>query len=352
MLTDVDLRIIKELIDKSRLRPMKIFGLGNTQQYAQKVAARLNMPLTPHEEKIFDDGENLLRSSDAPEGNVRGHTVFVIHSLYSDDEESVADKFMNLCIMCGGLKTASAHDIVAIIPYLGWTRQDRKTASRAPISTKIVVNMLEAAGVTRVVLMDVHNLSAEQNAFNIPMDHLEAKNLHAAWCADRLKTAKRIAVLSPDKGGFARATHFRNALARLMHREQAEIGVAIYDKLRDLITGELSGGNIIGDIRDADVVVVDDLISTAGTITRAGVAVPEFGGRLAAICVTHGLFTSNANDHLDRISSPIVIADTVEPFRLNPSNRAKVRVVDTSEMVANAMRRIHSETGSISELLS
>jgi ribose-phosphate pyrophosphokinase len=343
--------MIAESVSKANLYPIKIFGLNATKEYAGRVAGHLGIPLTPHEEKKFDDGESFLKSQDGPEGNVRGHKVFVIQSLYSDAKESVSDKFVKLCIMCGALHQASAYEVVPVILHLAWSRQDRKTTSRAPISTKIIAKMLQSTGISRVLLMDVHNLSAEQNAFDIPMDNLESKSLHAAWCAKTLEKSKKVVVLSPDSGGLARATRFRNALAKAMAKEQSDIGVVVFDKLRDPKSGSLSGGKIVGDVDDADVIVIDDMISTAKTAVLAGKSVSRFGGRLVAICATHGLFVGDANKYLDEIECPVVIADTIEPFRLSPSNREKVVVLDTSEVVANAIWRIHSVTGSISELL-
>lgn len=351
ILSAADFSAIEEMIRKACLRPMKLFGLGSPKGYAEKVSLRMKVDLTKHEERIFDDGEFFLKSADGPEGNVRGHNVFVIQSLYSEPGESVSDKFMKLGIMCGALKQASAHEVIPVIPHLAWARQDRKTESRAPISTKIIADMLQSTGIARVLLMDVHNLSAEQNAFNCPMDNLEAKNLQATWCASRLKDSPKIAVMSPDSGGLARATRFRNSLTKIMRVEQSDIGVVIFDKLRDAKSGSLSGGRVVGDIDGAEVIIVDDMISTAKTMTLAGKAVPRFGGKLAAICATHGLFCGDANKYVDQIDAPIVVADTVEPFRLSPENRSKVVVIDTSEMVADAILRIHSRTGSISELL-
>lgn len=340
-----------------RTRPMKIFGLNASGAYAEKVAKHLNMDLTPHEEKTFEDGESYVRSVDGAIGNVRGHNVFVIQSLYSDAAEPVAEKFMKLCIMCGALKTASAHEVIAVVPYLAYARQDRKTESRAPITTKILAKMLQASGVDRVLMMDVHNLSAVQNAFDIRIDILEAKKILAQGCADnkKIKNAKKIRVLSPDKGGLERASFFRDALAKIMGREPEEIPVVIFDKLRKKgvvtsVTGS-AGGTIIGDVEDAMVIGLDDMIATGGTMCKAGLAVPKHGGTLAALCATHGLFVGEANEQFHAIHCPIIVADTVAPYRLDKKNASKLQVVDTSPMMANAILRIHSGTGSIAELL-
>lgn len=333
-----------------RSRPFKIFGLDGTRDYAERVARHLNKDLSPHIEKAFEDGECYVKPDDNGEGNVRGHSVFVIQSLYSDNDESVSDKFLKLCMMSGALRDASAHEVIAIVPHLGWARQDRKTESRAPISTKYVAQMLEAVGVSRCLFIDVHNLSAEQNAFRIPIDVLETKNLHAQWCAERLRGAKKIRVLSPDSGGLARAIRFRNALAWILGRaHEDDISICIFDKTR--IKGVVRGARVVGDVEDAEVVVYDDMISTGGTMEKACRAVIAAGGRVAAICAAHGLFCGNANEVFQDLDTTLLVADTVAPFRLNETNLEKVEVIDTTRMVADAILRIHSYTGSINALL-
>ena len=340
-------------------RPFKVFGLQGTNEYSAKVATHLGLKLTPHTEKNFEDGECYVKSgpefSDSSVGNVRGHNVFVIQSLYSDETESVADKFVKLCIFCGSLKDASAHEVIPIIPHLAWARQDRKTESRAPITTKYIARMLESMKIERCLLFDVHNLAAEQNAFNVPIDVLEAKNLFADWCAHRLIAdghAKKVKVMTPDSGGLGRAERFSNAMLKLLNSLGAkldDIEVVVFDKLR--IKGEVRGGRIVGDVEDADVIAYDDMISTAKTMKKACKAVVESKGRVYAICATHGLFCGEANGILDDLDTKIVISDTIRPWRLNDGNRRKLHIVDTTKMVAEAIMRIHSGSGSISELL-
>jgi ribose-phosphate pyrophosphokinase len=340
-------------------RPIKIFGLKATQEYASKVAAHLNLPLSPTTEKYHDDGEPYVKSgpehSDSSAGNVRGHDVFVIQSLFSDEHESISDKMMKLCIFCGSLKDASSHEVIPIIPHLGWARQDRKTESRAPIATKYVARMLEAVGISRVLLFDAHNLSAEQNAFNVPIDNLEAKNSIADWCVSHLiseNRTRKLRVLSPDSGALGRCERFRNALLRRLRDTGVmldDIEIVIFDKLR--IKGQVRGGRIIGDVEDADVIAFDDMISTGSTMEKAARAVEEHGGRIWAICATHGLFCGKANEVFEKLNTRIVVSDTIRPFRLSEENKQKLHIVDTTKMVADAVRRIHSGTGSISELL-
>lgn len=340
-------------------RPIKIFGLNSTEDYAKQVAQNLNSSLTPITEKYYDDGEPYVKSgpefNESNIGNVRGHDVFVIQSLYTDENETISDKFMKLCIFCGSLKDASAHEVIPIIPHLGWARQDRKTESRAPIATKYIARMLESVGISRVLLFDAHNLAAEQNAFNVPIDNLEAKNLIADCCVRKLIAENKtdnIKVLSPDSGALGRCARFRNALLKRLRDNNVmldDIEIVIFDKLR--VKGKVRGGRIIGDVKNSTVIAFDDMISTGSTMSKAAKAVWEFGGKVWAICATHGLFCGRANEIFDELDTKIIVSDTIKPFRLSENNKNKLHIVSTTQIVADAVKRIHGGTGSISELL-
>lgn len=336
--------------------PLKVFGLMGSREYSEKVANHLGTSLTPHVEKLFADGECYVKSEQGSVGNVRGHNVFVIQSLYDDEVESAADKFMKLAFFVDSLRAASAHHVTVVVPYLAWSRQDRKTQSRAPVSTQAVAKMLESVGVQHCLFIDVHNIGAEQNAFRIPIDVLTAKNLHADWCKEHIRkdldrNTCRLIVVSPDQGGLSRTTAFAETLAKRLGGWRP-IEVGILDKLRDPATQEITGHRISGaDVRDAQVIIYDDMISTAGTVGLAATVATNLGGKMMAICATHGLFAGQANEVLDKIDCPIVVADTIKPFRLNAQNLAKISFVDTTRLVSDAIWRIHTGTGSISELL-
>ena len=355
--TIVQQAVAKALLKIARApRPFKLIGLNGSKDYAQTVAKELGIELTPHEEKTFEDGETYVKAGDGLDGNVRGHDVFVIQSLFTDKSESVCDKFFKLCMMAGSLKDASAHEVNVVIPHLAWARQDRKTESRAPITTKYVAKMLESCGVDRALFIDVHNLAAEQNAFTRPIDNLEAKNLFAEYCAKSLvadgKTSKPIKILSPDSGGLNRCERFRSALLRVLKAQGVQIDdieIVTFDKRR--IKGQLKGGRIIGNVQGAVLIALDDMISTFGTMKKACDAGINEGGELHAICATHGLFCGAANDSLDGLDTKVVVADTVTPWRVSDKNLNKIVTVSTSHLVADAIRRIHSGTGSLSDLL-
>ncbi|MGH7127330.1 MAG: ribose-phosphate diphosphokinase, partial [Planctomycetaceae bacterium] len=153
----------------------RLFGLQGSQRFAQRVARYLDVPVSRHVEMHFADMEPYVRS----DVNVRGTDVYIITSLYTDEEQSVGEKFTKLLFFIGSLADASARRITVVAPYLAFARQDRKTESRAPISIKYFAQCVEAVGADRILTMDVHNLSAMQNAFRIPTDNLEAKNLLA-----------------------------------------------------------------------------------------------------------------------------------------------------------------------------
>lgn len=310
-----------------------VFGLNGSKQYAKSVVYNLDLPLADHTASAFEDGESYVKSN----VNVRGRDVYVISSLASDKECGVNDKIVNLLWFIGSLKDASAKRVTAIIPYLGYARQDRKTESRAPITTKYFAKVFESVGLDRLLTIDVHNLAAFQNAFRIPADNLDPIRLFADYLcggndADGIPVAECITeplsdspdnsdlvVMSPDIGGIGRC--------------------------------DLLGGKVIGDVENKRVIIYDDMISTGGTIAKAANAVIQAGGRIYAICATHGLFIGQAESVLNNVGN-IVVTDSVPTWRLDASKwKHKLFVVKTSRLVAQSIRRTHEEGGSISDLL-
>lgn len=327
---------------------LKIFGLGSSQPFAESIAEQLGVKLTPHREEYFDDKEPYIQSSPDSFGNVRGADVFVVLSLASDEVESINDKFFKLAMFIGSLKDASASRVTAVLPYLGYGRQDRKTVSRAPITTKYRARMLESVGTDRILTLDVHNLAAEQNALRIPLDNLEARNIFADYFAENLPRDKRIVILSPDQGGWIRSSLFCNRLAKKL---KMEVGMAQLDKIRGA-NRKARASTIIGDVKDCLVIPYDDMISSGGTLVTSVNVVQRFGGEVWGICATHGLFVGDANENMaSEHIKRICVTDTINPFRLHESNRKKVTIVNTTSLFAEAINRIHSDSGSISDLL-
>jgi len=330
--------------------PLKIFGLNGSKGFAEEVARYLSIPLSPTVEKNFDDGELYCRADE----NVRGSDVYVVHSLYGDDEMTAGEKLTSLSFFCGSLRDASCGRVTVVCPYLAFARQDRKTESRAPIGTKYVATILEAMGVDRLLTMDVHNLAAFQNAFRIPTDNLEARNIVCDHISKIKGWDSPLVCLSPDTGGMGRTRHFRAGLEKRLGM-QNQIDIAQFDKARDGTTGELSGDKIIGDVKGKNVIIIDDMISTGGTIAKAASAVEKHGGKVYAVVATHGLFIKDAPKILANIPR-LIVTDTVPPFRLtkggdDPAHyKRSLSVVSTAELFAKAIRRNH-DGDSISALL-
>lgn len=333
---------------------MKIFGLNGSRKYAERIASKLMLSVSDHTEKNFSDGEVYVKSNE----NVRGEDVFVVHSLYEDPKHTVGDKIITLLMFLGSLKDASADRVTVVVPYLAFARQDRKTESRAPIGTKYIAKLLEAAGADRFMTMDIHNLSSIQNAFDIPADNLEAKNLFVDYITGTSKGGgaslvgklgidlpENITVMAPDEGGKGRAKRFRNALEKRLNLVN-KINMAYLDKER-LSGDEVMGDAIIGDVKGRNVILIDDLIASGKTIKISADAVEAHGGNVFAVCATHGLFVGKAQENLSGIDK-LIITNTVLPFRLK--DKSNLHIISTDRMFAQAMKRTH-EGGSISELL-
>lgn len=313
--------------------PLTLFGLQGSRELAERVAGRLDLSLGRHEERAFEDGEHKAR----PLQEVREHDVFVVHSLHGDGEESGNDKLCRLLFFCGALKDAGAACVTAVTPYLCYARKDRRTKPNDPITTRYVAAMFEAVRVDRVITLEVHNVAAFENAFRCPTWHIESAPLMAAHFAPLLRGEQVVAV-SPDAGGAKRAEQFRQVMEQLTRRD---VGSAYMEKYRSsgVVTGEL----LAGDVRGKVAVIVDDLISTGGTLVRAAKACRAAGAtRVLAVCA-HGLFMNGAAElfaaqELDAIA----VANTVPPFRVPTEVAARrLTVIDASEPIARAISACH-----------
>jgi len=324
------------------LDAMRLFALSETRTLGESIGAALGLPLSAHEERDFEDGEHKTR----PLENVRGCEVFVIQSLYSEPGKSVNDKLCRLLFFIGALKDASARSVTAVLPYLGYARKDKKTKTRDPVTTRYMAQLLEAVGTDRVVTLDVHNLAAFQNAFRCPTDHLEARNLFvehfAAWIRDL-----EVVVVSPDVGGVKRAEQFREALSRRLSRPA---GSAFMEKQRS--AGVVSGEALVGDVEGKAAIIIDDMISTGGTILRTAHACRRQGAHSVHAAASHGIFVGKADQVVtDPALDSLVVTNTLPPFRLDPElARNRLTVLDIAPLLANAIRRIHTG-GSIVDLL-
>lgn len=329
---------------------LRIFGLGVSQHYADQVCRCIGFKRTPHTEEFHEDGEPYVLSRE----NVRGCDVYVISSLYGCQKENLADKVMKLLFFARSLRDASAARITLVTPYLSYQRQDRKTESRAPVYTKYLPEIVEGllGQSARVLTMDAHNLSAFQTGFRCLIDHLEAKPLIADWFAKNIQNfdvdLDNLVAGSPDEGAVKRTGYYREKLQDAMG---VEIGFAAVYKERRGKKVEAYG--VMGHVKDKDVILFDDMISSGKTFEIATDAVEKEGGRVRAVVATHGLFVGNSNQHMKNLMDRgirVIVTDTVEPFRLIPENRSKLVVIQTAPLFAEAIRCCHNEE-SISRLL-
>lgn len=325
------------MIDRAPL----LFALQSTRELGDRVAAALGVPLSPHEERGFEDGEHKVR----PLVSVRGHDVFVLQSLHGDADQSPNDKLCRLLFFVGALKDSGAARVTVVAPYLCYSRKERKTKSRDPVTTRYVASLFEAVGTDCVVTLDVHNLAAFQNAFRCRTEHLEAKNLFAEHFAPLL--GERAAVLSPDTGGYKRAEEFRKSLARVLG---SDLPMVFMEKKRS--AGVVSGEAVVGDVAGRSVVIFDDLVSTGTTMCRAARACRERGATEVHAAASHGLFMGGASALMAEPGlGKVVVTDSVPPFRIDPGLIGKkVVVLSVAPLLAAAIERLHDD-GSIVELM-
>ena len=317
---------------------MQLFALGATRSFGERVAVRLGTGLADHEEREFEDGQHKAR----PLVSVRGRDVFVLHSLHGDDEQSVNDKLCRLLFFLGAVRDASAASVTAVVPYLAYSRKDRKTKARDPVTTRYVAALFEAMQVDRVVTLDVHNVAAFQNAFRCRTEHLEARGLFVEHVAGALGNMSA-AVVSPDLGGAKRAERFRKSLETRLGRP---VSGALVEKYRseDVVSGE----GLVGDVVDRVAILVDDMISSGGTLVRAARACRADGARDVWAAVTHPVFTPEADGVLaDEALGRVITLDAIPVDRIrSPTVREKLVRIDAAQLFADAIRAMH-DGGSI-----
>lgn len=321
---------------------MLVFALGATRHLGEQVATALNMRLSRHEERDFEDGEHKIRQLD----NVRDRNVFVLHSLYSDSDQSVNDKICQLLFFIGALRDAGAGRITAVIPYFAYARKDRKTKNYDPVTMKYMAKLLEAVGTDQLISLDIHNLAAFQNAFRIPTEHLEAKVLFCPYLV-RLVGNDKVVIVSPDAGGVKRAELFRQKLAALIGND---ITKAFAEKKRS--EGKVSTEVLVGDIQDRTAIIVDDIISSGTTMIRAVRLVREQGAKRIFAIASHGIFIGESVHTLVHSGlEKILVTDSI-PLVSQQLERGqeKIIVLSTCKLIARAIQCLN-RGNSISELL-
>ena len=296
----------------------KLISGSANPKFAKKVASTLGKELSAIEVNKFSDGEiNVI----IPE-SVRGQDVFIIQPTCSPAN----DNLMELLIIVDALKRSSAGTINAVIPYFGYARQDKKAAPRVPISAKLVADMLETAGVQRVITIDLH-ASQIQGFFNIPVDHLVGASLFVEYI--KSKNLKNPIIASPDVGGVARARGYAEKLG---------YDLVIVDKKREKANvSEVM--NIIGNVAGKDVIILDDMVDTAGTLTHAADALKSKGATSVMACCTHGVLSGSAFNRIEKSSlDELVITDTI-PLE---ESHDKITVLTASEITAKTINRIYT----------
>jgi ribose-phosphate pyrophosphokinase len=306
---------------------LRIFTGNSNIDLVQKISEQLNTPIGKSVVKNFSDGETNVEIDES----VRGMDVFVIQSICAP----VNNNLMELLILIDALKRASARRITAVLPYYGYARQDRKVSPRAPISAKLVADLITTAGASRILTVDLH-AGQIQGFFNIPVDHLFA----APVVLDYMKNIRNdIVVVSPDAGGVERARAYAKRL---------NTSLAIIDKRRES-PNVSQVMNIIGDVNGMSAVLVDDMVDTAGTLVRGAYALIEKGAKAVYACCTHPVLSGRAVEVL--MESPIkemIVTDTI-PLREEAKACPKIKVLSISSLLAEAIRRIY-EDESVSDL--
>jgi len=301
---------------------MMIFAGNAHPALAQEICDYLSMPLGRASVRTFSDGEVFVEIGE----NVRGADVFVIQPTCPPVDHNV----MELLIMVDALRRASARRITAVLPYYGYARQDRKAAPRVPISAKLVADIITTAGARRVLAMDLHATQI-QGFFSIPVDHLFAAPILLNYLRNRFP--EEVVMVSPDAGGVERTRAFAKRLGA---------GLAIIDKRRDR-PNETQVMNIIGDVKGKTAVILDDMVDTAGTLCKAAEALKKHGANEVHACITHPVLSGPAVSRIrESVLKSLVVTNTI-PLREAAQKVDKIKVLSVSDLLGEAIRRIHKD---------
>lgn len=294
----------------------KIFATRSSMEIAQKMADSYGLTLGKVEFNEFSDGE----FQPSFEETVRGGRVFLVGSTMQP-----TDNLMELLLMCDAAKRASAKHITVVMPYFGWARQDRKDKPRVPIGAKMVAKMLTAAGATRIMTMDLH-ADQIQGFFEVPVDHVFASSIFVDHI--RSQNLEDLTIASPDMGGSKRANNYAKWL-------ESEVVICYKQRKKANVIDKMT---VIGEVEGRNVVLIDDMVDTAGTLTKAADMLLEKGAKSVQAYCTHGVLSGQAlerieNSKLDRL----VITDTIPQTK----SSSKIEVISTADLFAAVMRKVH-----------
>ena len=312
------------MIEQPGKKKMLIFSGSSNTELAQKVSSNLGTELSEVEKKLFASGEIYLRLGDS----VRGADCFVMQSHSGDINKTIMEQLL----LVDALKRASAKRITAVLPFYPYSRQDKKALPREPISARLIGDMFVAAGVDRLVSIDLHTQQI-QGFVDQPFDHLTALPLFVEYFKEKFESP--ISIISPDAGGVKRATTFAKHL-------EAYVGF-VHKKRDPKIHNEVKSFTVIGEVEDRHAILLDDIIDTGGTISAAARILKERGAKSVNVAATHGIFSDGAVENLqDAPIDNIVVTDTL----LQNGNSAKlsnVEVLSVSTIIANALTSIFTD---------
>ena len=298
---------------------MKLISGTAHRSLSERIASNLGQPLADVEVTAFPDGETFVRINE----NIRGEDIFIIQPSCPPTNHNI----MELLIMVDAARRASAERITAVMPFFGYARQDRKDQPRVPITAKLVANLLTSAGVSRVLTMDLHAPQI-QGFFDIPVDHLYAKPALIGYLRERHPDPSNLTVVSPDVGGVKMARAYAEALG-------AELAIVAKHRIN---ATQVEAMNVIGEVEGRDVLLVDDMTETAGTLMAAADILRKHGAKSIYAGVSHAVLGEIAHQRIrDSVIEEVITTDSV-PQAAGP----KVHVVGIAPLLGEAIRRIHS----------
>jgi ribose-phosphate pyrophosphokinase len=326
------------VLDASYDKRLMIAAGRSSEQLGAKIAHRLGVSLTNPGLKTFSNGEIYCRF----EESIRGADIFLVQSTAGNDRAGLTanDALVELLIMIDAAVGASAHRVIAVTPWYGYSRQDKKSAPREPITARLVARMLETAGISRLLTMDLH-AGQLQGFFSAqtPVDHMTALPMLSQYVHDQVADTDELVIVAPDAGRVKLTRNFARKVGApyaLMEKERPAHGVA-----------EI--GRVIGDVKGKVAVIVDDMIDTGGTLAAAARTVMDEGAKEVYAVATHGVFSGNAFENLSNSPlSAIVVTDTI-PIRDNPPDM--IRVISTADLLTESIRKIFTDD-SVSEIFA